>query len=192
MGKRVEAALKCLWRRPGWTVQPRSFLQQTRRGLTNSLPAMHNRKHAMMEREGNTSLFPGHLSWGRRNKWEWRGSYCELREESSKPRRRVGGRKKKGQMKGRDGKQIPNSQQEGVLRETKFLYLHKPYSIKDKEVIKAVWAEDGFPSIQRGSQMGLNHLYTDLTRALICNYSYSNNSDYIVQGGVTTRRLSQL
>lgn len=95
-------------------------------------------------------------------------------------------------MKGRDGKQIPNSQQEGVLRETKFLYLHEPYSIKDKEVIIAVWAEDGFPSIQRGSQMGLNHLYTDLTRALICNYSYSNNSDYIVQGGVTTRRLSQL
>lgn len=95
-------------------------------------------------------------------------------------------------MKGRDGKQIPNSQQKGVLWETKFLYLHKPHSVKDKEIIRAVWARDGFPSIQRGSQMGLNHLYTDLTRALICDYSYSNNSDYTAQGGVTTRRLSQL
>lgn len=39
---------------------------------------------------------------------------------------------------------------------------------------------------QCGSEMGLNHLYTDLTRTLIRNYSYKDDSVYIVKGTVAT------
>lgn len=62
-------------------------------------------------------------------------------------------------------------------------------SAYNTKVIKEVWDEDRFLLITLlhcSSQIDLNHLYTDLTRTLICNYSYGDNSDYIVQGRVGT------
>lgn len=62
-------------------------------------------------------------------------------------------------------------------------------SAYNTKVIKEVWDEDRFlliTLIHCSSQIDLNHLYTDLTRTLICNYSYGDNSDYIVQGRVGT------
>lgn len=55
------------------------------------------------------------------------------------------------------------------------------------EVIRAAWVEGGFP-IDPARLSGLNHPCTDLTRALICNHSHGNNSDYAVQGGRSDNR----
>lgn len=64
-----------------------------------------------------------------------------------------------------------------------------PYGIKRQEVIKEIWNVEGFRLItlfQAVQFSDLNHLYTDLTRTFICNYSYMDNSDYTAQGRVAT------
>lgn len=70
-----------------------------------------------------------------------------------------------------------------------FLISKKSSSVTEREVIKEGWDESEFLLItlfQCCDEMALNHLYTDLTRTLICNYSYKDNSDYTVQSRVVT------